>query len=313
VSDIQLDAAFRALARDQYHVISRSQARRLGATRDQLAARVASGEWERATSRVLRLVGGTKSFEQLCMIAVLHTGGALCGESTLALCKVPGYARRAPIRVVIRRGQVFHGCDGVVVSQVRSLPDHHLVTINGIPSVTPTRAIYDLAARFHWEKVRRTLRNTWRRKHTSGGLIHQMGPEWLGRGRPGTVAMRELLAVTPADYDLPDSNLEDRLCSILEDAGFPRPIRQANLGNDSRWIGRVDVRDPELPLIGEADSETFHFAPIDGDDDAARDEAFGEAGFSVARFTEHEIWHDPQVVIARWREARAKCQRNRGH
>ena len=90
-----------------------------------------------------------------------------------------------------------------------------------------------------------------------------------------------------------------------------RPKRQANLGNDSRWIGRVDVKDPELSLIGEADSETFHFAPIDGDDDAARDEAFGEAGLEVVRFTEHEIWHEPRVVVARWRAARAICQRNR--
>ena len=268
---------------------------------------VASGEWEWASSRVLRLVGGTRSFEQLCMIAVLHTGGAVCGESTLALCKVPGFARCGPIHVAILRGRPTHRFAGGVLHEVRSLPDHHLMAINGIRSVTPTRAIYDLAAHHDWRKVKRTLKNTWRRKWTSGGLLHQMGPEWLGRGRPGTVAMRELLAVTPVDYELPDSNLEDRLCSILEDAGFPRPQRQANLGNDSRWIGRVDVKDPELALIGEADSEMFHFAPIDGDDDAARDKAFGEAGFDVVRFTEHEIWHEPAVVVARWREARAKC------
>jgi hypothetical protein len=304
-------AEMRALARLQYHVIARNQARELGMNRWQIRDAIATGEWEWATPRVLRLAAGRRSYEQLCTTAVLHTGGALCGESTLALCRVPGYARRAPVRVVIRRGQTFHGCSGVVVSEVRSLPDHHLMLINGIRSVTPTRAIYDLAAGYHWEKVRRTLKNTWRRKWTSGGLIHQMGPEWLGQGRPGTVAMRELLAVTPVDYDLPDSNLEDRLCSILEEAGFPRPKRQVNLGNDSRWIGRVDVKDPELPLVAEVDSEMFHFEPIDGDDDAARDAAFGGAGLPVVRFTEHEVWHEPQVCIARWRAARAKCQSNR--
>jgi len=307
----ELRAEMRALARAQHHVISRMQARELGAHRSQIADGVESGEWEWATTRVLRLVGGRWSFEQLCTIAVLHTGGVLCGESTLAQCRVPGWARRAPIRVVIRRGRAMHRCAGVVVSEVRSLPDHHLMLINGIRSVSPTRAVYDLAARYPWEKVERTLKNTWRRKWTSGGLIHQMGPEWLGRGRPGTVAMRALLAVTPVDYDLPDSNLEDRLGSSLESAGFPRPKRQVNVGNDSRWIGRVDIKDPELPLIGEVDSEMFHFAPIDGDDDAARDAALGEAGLTVVRFTEHEVWHEPQVCIARWREARAKCQLNR--
>jgi very-short-patch-repair endonuclease len=245
------------------------------------------------------------------MIAVLHTGGSLCGESTLALCRVPGFPRRAPVRIVVRRGQAFEGYSGVVGSVVRSLPDHHMMLINGIRSVTPTRAIYDLAARHHWEKVRRALNNTWRRKWTSGGLIHQMGPEWLGRGRPGTLAMRELLAVTPVDYQLPDSNLEDRLCTILEDAGFPRPKRQANLGNDSRWIGRVDIKDPELPLTGEVDSDMFHFEPIDGADDATRDADFDDGGFDVVRFKESEVWHEPAVCVERWRAARAKCQSKR--
>lgn len=244
------------------------------------------------------------------MVAVLHTGGWLCGESTLALCEVPGYPRNAPLRVVVRRGTRCHQLDGVVISEVRSLPDHHLMRVNGIPSVTPTRAIYDLAARFDWEKVKRTIKNTWRRHWTSGALIHEMGPEWLGRGRPGTVAMRELLAVTENDWRMPDTHLEDRLASLLERVG-PRPKRQVNLGNDSRWIGRVDLKDPELPLIAEADSDTFHFEPIDGEDDAARDKAFGEAGLAVVRFTETEIWHQPQVVMDRWVEARRNCQANR--
>jgi len=307
-----LRSAMRALAQSQHHVLSRGQARSLGAQRWHLDDCVAAGEWEWATARVLRLVGGRRSFEQRCMTAVLHVGGWLCGESVLALCEVPGYHRNTAIRVVVRRGTRYHQLEGAVISEVRSLPDHHLMLIDGIPSVTPTRAIYDLAARFDWEKVRRTIKNTWRRRWTSGALIHQMGPEWLGRGRPGTVAMRELLAVTDNDWRMPDTHLEDRLHSILEGAGFPPLKRQVNLGNDSRWIGRVDLKDPEFPLVAEADSDTFHFAPIDGDDDAVRDNAFGAGGVTVVRFTETEIWHQPQVCIERWRAARAKCQAERG-
>jgi very-short-patch-repair endonuclease len=309
--DAQLRGALRALGRTQYHVISRATARQLGANRKKVDALIAAGEWEAITDRVLRLVGGAASFEQRCMIAVLHTGGVLDAETTLALCDVPGYSRTRPIRVVVPRGTRHHPLPGVVISEVRSLPDHHVMLINSIPSVTPTRAIYDLAARFEWEKVRRTIKNTWRRRWTSGALIHQMGPAWLGRGRPGTVAMRELLAVTENDWRMPDTHLEDRLRAILEEAGFPPLQRQVNLGNDSRWIGRVDLKDPELPLVAEADSDTFHFAPIDGEDDDARDKAFGESGLQVVRFTEDEIWHQRQVVVDRWRNERRKCQAER--
>ncbi|MBA3653734.1 MAG: hypothetical protein H0W70_06010, partial [Actinobacteria bacterium] len=304
--DRELDARMRALARKQHHVLSRAQARSCGADWRQITARVSSGEWEWVTHRVLRLVGGRRSYEQLCMIAVLHTGGVLCGETTLALCDLPGYPRKSRVHIAIDRGQRNYALDFVRIHELRSLPPHHTMRINGVPSVTPTRAIYDLAARYPWLKVHRTIKNAWRRKLTSGGVIHRMGPEWLRRGRAGTKAMRHVLAITPIDFDLPDSNLEDRFFSILENAGLPRLKRQSNLGDDSRWIGRVDGKDPELPLIGEVDSEMFHFAPIDGEDDEARDAAFGEAGLKVVRFTEHEIWHEPDVVIARWRAARAE-------
>jgi hypothetical protein len=301
-----LDAKMRALARDQHHVVSRAQARRCGGDWRQIQARVASGEWEWVTSRVLRLVGGRRSYEQLCMIAVLHTGGVLCGEATLALCRIAGYPRKPRIHIAIRRGARYCPLDFVKIHELRSLPDHHTMRINNVPSVTPTRAIYDLAARHHWKKIHRTIKNTWRQRYTSGGLIHRMGPEWLRRGRAGSKAMRQLLAITEFDYDLPDTNLEERLFSILEEAGFPRLKRERNLGDDSRWIGRVDGKDPELPWVAEVDSERFHFAPIDGDEDAARDAAFGDAGLKVVRFKEHEVWHEPDVVVARWRAARAE-------
>jgi hypothetical protein len=206
---------------------------------------------------------------------------------------------------------VWHDTDRATVHEIRFLPDHHLMLVNGVRSVTPTRAIYDLAAHdLPWPKVQRALKSAWRKKLTSGGLVHQMAPQWLKRGRGGTVAMRELLALTEADYSVPNTALEDRFFSILEDAGFPPLKRELNLGDDSRWIGRVDGKDPELPLIAEVDSEAFHFAPIDGDEDALRDEAFGSAGMKVVRFTEWEVWHEPRVVVARWRDARLEARRN---
>ena len=310
MSDTQLDSALRALAAVQYHVVSRAQARRtLGANYRKLDRRVRAGDWEWVTPRVLRLVGTRTSFHQLCMIAVLHTGGVICGVTTLALCEIAGFGRRTPIHIAVGRDGARGVPDWIQVHQTRFLPAHHTMKINGVPSVTPTRALYDIAHDHDWERVKRALRNAWRKKLTSGAHLHYMGPEWFKRGRTGTVAMRHLLTVTPDEYKVPNTNLEDRLFSILEDAGFPRLKREVDMGSDSRWIGRVDGKDPELPLVAEVDSETFHFEPIDGDNDAARDEAFGQVGVEVVRFTEHEVWHEPRVVVERWREARDRIRR----
>src|SRR5205807_10588547 len=41
-------------------------------------------------------------------------------------------------------GSILEPLDNLVVHGVRSLPPHHVMEINGLASVTPTRAVYDI-------------------------------------------------------------------------------------------------------------------------------------------------------------------------
>jgi hypothetical protein len=313
MNDTELDIALRVLAKTQHQVVSRAQARRLGATREEIASKLASPDWESATPRVLRLLGSSESFEQDCMIATLDASGVVPGETALALFGVPGFGRKGPIRGVRLRGGTRRPSSVAIVSEVKLLPEHHCLRINGIPSVTPTRALFDIAARLHMQKVQRSLNSAWRMGLTNGRAVHKMGVEWPKRGRTGSAAMRMLLDATPLDYVPTASNLEDRFLSVLADGDFPTPTKQVDLGNDAAWIGRVDFHDPDFPLIAEINSDAFHTAPFDVEADKARYRALTEAGFHVEPFTEHEIWHEPAVVRRRWREARANLRAKRGN
>ena len=56
--------------------------------------------------------------------------------------------------------------------------------------------------------------------------------------------MRLLLKVTPIDFTPTATNLEARFLSIIEDGGFPTPLKQVDSGNRDAWIGRVDFETP---------------------------------------------------------------------
>jgi len=185
--------------------------------------------------------------------------------------------------------------------------------LNGIPSVTPTRALFDAAndGQMHDAKLERAINNAWARGLTSGELLQSMADDWLARGRRGSAFLREYLAGHPIDWQPPESNLEARFVDIIVGGGMPEPKRQRNLGDQVSWIGRVDMLDPEVPLVGEIQSDLFHTAPLDVQSDAERVERLRAAGFEVATFTEFEVWHRRSVVVERWREARNRARRRK--
>jgi hypothetical protein len=305
-----LDRRLREFAAKQHDVISRKQTRDLGVYRRQLRALVALGLWEEVTHRVLRRSGSRRTFMQRCMIAVLDTGGIICGETALALWKVPGFARRAPIRVARLRGASNGGTTlrWVRIAEVRVLPPDQCMRLDGIPIVSPARAVYDIAYWHNWEKVKRALTNAWSMRLTSGKRVHDIGKTWLKRGRAGTVAMRELLKVRAIDYRPPASNLELRFVDILQRNGEHMPDPQVDLGDEVGWIGRVDFRCKDMPLAIEIQSDRYHVAPLDAAADAERMAKLRAAGFDVLELTEHEVWHDQAEVLRKYREARANCQ-----
>jgi very-short-patch-repair endonuclease len=308
-----LDRRLRDCARNQHDVISRAQARGLGGHRRQIAVLITLGLWEEVTGRVLRRTGSRRTFRQRCMIAVLDTGGIICGETALALWAVPGFAHRPPIRIARLRGSSNRECllPGVVILETRVLPANQCLRLDGIPIVSPARAIYDIAYWHNWDKVKRALTNAWSMGITSGKRIHDIGKTWLKRGRAGTVAMRQLLQVRPIDYVPPASNLEARFLDILEKNGEPLPERQVDLGDEVSWIGRVDCLCTDMPLVVEIQSDRFHVAPLDADADERRFAALRSAGFEILELTEHEVWHDQAEVLRKWREARTNCQESR--
>lgn len=310
------DRRLRVLAATQRGLVTVGQARDLGFDRHQRQRLFDGWRWERATHRVARLVGSADTVEQRALIAVLDAGtaGALSGASAAAWWGIPGN-QLEPFQVVRRRDRSNTPARGDQRHEPVLLPEHHVVLLDGIPTQVPARALFDIAgtrrrgAEIAWfvERMERMVDNSWSARLVSGATLHSMLDDLAQRGRPGIRVMRQVLSTRGLDYVPPASNLEARVIKILADAGLPEMRRQVNTGDAHGWIGRVDLRDEELPLLLEVQSERFHSSLIDQQLDARRVERLERAGFIVVQATDLQVWHRPHELLDAVRQGRHRA------
>jgi hypothetical protein len=307
------DLPLRRLAETQHGLVTRGQLREAGLTDDQIRRLVDDRRWCWMTSQVARLVGSPRTTEQLARAAAFDAGsqGALVGESAAAWWGIPGN-QLEPLQVVRTRGSTSRLPTIGVGHEPVLLPPHHVVVLDGVPVVVPARALFDIAgskrggAELPWwhQRMARMVDNAWNLRLVSGRTLHRMLDEMATRGRPGIRVMRAVLQPRGLDYIPPASNAEARFEDILTSAGLPAMRRQVNSGDDMSWIGRVDFRDHELPLIVEIQSERFHSSLIDQQLDALRIERLERAGFVVVQITDVQLWHRRHEVVRSVRDGR---------
>jgi very-short-patch-repair endonuclease len=302
-----VDDQLRGLASKQQSLVAIRQAYELGVTESQLRHRLRRGDWERVTTRVLGLVGSPSTDLRAPMLAVLHHGAETftSHETALAIWGIPGFSMR-PAHVISGRTRDRRVGVGVVHSTT-DLLETQVAVVQGVPIVTPIRAIFDIAGRVHATRVERALDNAWARRLISYALLHRTLEELADRGRPGIRLMRELADARPARYRPPESNTEARVLQILERAGERSLRRQVNLGTQANWVGRVDFVDDEVPLIVEVQSELFHGSVLDRRRDDERIAALTAAGYDVIEVWETDVWREPDKVVAAIRGGRSRA------
>lgn len=107
--------------------------------------------------------------------------------------------------------------------------------------------------------------------------------------RPGVGALRELL--DSQTFSRSQTALERRFLPIARGAGLPAPGSQVRLGKY-----RVDFQWPELGLVVETDSLTYHRTVAQQTTDMKRDQTHARAGLRTLRFNHRQVFHQPSYV-----------------
>jgi very-short-patch-repair endonuclease len=107
--------------------------------------------------------------------------------------------------------------------------------------------------------------------------------------RPGLGRLRQML--DSQTFSKAQTKLERRFLSIAHSAGLPTPETQVHL---NRY--RVDFHWPELGLVVETDSLTYHRTASQQAVDIRRDQAHLREGLRTLRFTHPQVFFQPDYV-----------------
>jgi len=311
------EARFRDLAARQAGVVGIDQLPMLRCDGDHWSSAKRSGRWQPLSRRVLRIVGLPVTDDQRAHAAVLDAGGDafLHGGSALGLLGVRGFDL-ARLQVARSRGTTSTPCELAAVHRVRDIDPADLTTIRGVRTMTPLRAIWSEASRYSDERsfergvlrIGRLLDVANRRDLVRWDELHRSIDRLGRRGRAGTRVMRAAAERRPPGTSATESRNEDRFEELLHAAGAPPMERQVVVGG-VRPIGRSDHRDPDLPLVVEVNSLTFHSTPSDQDADEGRYRGMNAAGFTVVVVWEDALWSHTASVLAAVAEGRRRARR----
>lgn len=302
----------RELAEAQNGLVTAQQAVQL-LSADIVKHLVLVGELERAGSGVLRVRGSAPTDLQRVATWVLASGrtAALSHTSALAHWGVRAFVID-PVHVVRRRDVDDHKVPKVTIHEVRYLPASEVRTLEGVPVVSPSLALLQLAGTkcSDW-KLGAAIDAAWSDRLVSYVTLTRIDQRMSRQGRRGLTRFRYEVERRGPAYVPPASNLERRFEDILVRAGRKPMQRQVDVSSDEGWIGRVDFRDDPLPVIAEVQSARFHRGLTAETADKSRMARLRDAGYEVLELADEDIWYRADAVVARVDAARARAASRR--
>ncbi len=308
----RLDEQVVLIASRQHGAIHRRQLPKGRATDKALHRRVAAGQWERATPRVYVLRGAPDTWHRRLWIGLLEAGPdtVLSRRSAAVLSGLPGF-KPGPVDVLKREAheERMRSCELHVSSWI---PPHHRTTVDGFPTTSVARTLFDLAALgtparrrrglsyLHPDRAERAVDDALVRELTTLDELAEVVATLGKQGRPGTRRMREILEDRGAGHIVTESVLEDLFLGVVASAGLPLPARQRTLGGDD-LVGRVDFLYEAERVVIECDGRRHHFGKVDAERDRWRDLDLSAAGWLVIRVTWWQLVHQPERFTAQLR------------
>lgn len=288
----------RKLASRQYGAFARRQAEAYGVGETQLRKMLRNGTIERGARSVYVFAGSVPCWRRRLMVAVLAAGpgAAVAGRAAAALLGFPGYSEGPVVVVQPRRPSRRYK-----VAEEHSstyLPAHHVVVVDGIPTTTPERTVFDLCATAGAKRAEWLVKALVGKKMTTIGKLATVLAEMTTPGRPGVRMLRTTLASVDDGTPLDASELEKLAIAVLTSDGLPVPTREVEVGGTKAPVGRIDLLFRPARVVVEADSKAWHGEWLATEADHRRDKRLIAAGYLVIRTNWWELINEPELFVS---------------
>ena len=167
-----------------------------------------------------------------------------------------------------------------------------------LPVTPPSRALLGMACQLGMMQLRRALAEAEYQRLVTLDDVERV----LGRGKPGSAALRVAVECHNPRLARTKSKLEELLISVCERYSVTPPdgvnVLVAGWLVDAVWF--------EKRVVVELDGYAAHSTPARVERDHRRDLDLRAASFVVLRYTWHQLVHEPERVVADLRRALRK-------
>jgi very-short-patch-repair endonuclease/predicted transcriptional regulator of viral defense system len=297
-----IDRQLAVIAAQQRMLITLDDVYRAGATRDHVAARLASGRWHHVDHRTYLIAGAPLDWHTRQLAAVLAAGrGAVCSHLAAArLWGLPGFGT-AGVEVSIPRGRRYRRV-GVRSHESTDLDRCHIVHREGIPVTDADRTLLDLARYIGVQRLARTVEAARRADLVTWSSLIAMLAAHARRGRHGTRRTRAVILQGAHRSDVTDTDHELLVLGLLRDAGLPEPVLHHRIYDGTRFVAEVDLAFPQWRIAIECDGDV-HLLPEVRERDLQRQNDLMLLGWTVLRFTWERARSRPERIVDEVRAA----------
>jgi hypothetical protein len=274
-----MDEHIAALARQQHGLITLAQLDELGITRRQRQWRLRSGRWESPYTGVYRIAGIPPSWRSELLAACLAGDGVASHRSAAAVWDLPG-ARHDRVEIITKRWEREQHAR-LVVHESLVLDDVDKVVVDGIPTTTIERTIFDLCRMCPEVVVDMAIDRALAREQIDHRRLVATESRLATRGRPGAAKLHRIVARRSDGAATPESAAERQLARALVDQGLPDPeVQYVIRDTDGRLVARCDLAYPQWRIVIEYDSVQEHTGRGALLRDSARRNAIAALGFT---------------------------------
>jgi len=169
--------------------------------------------------------------------------------------------------------------------------------VDGIPVTSPVRTLVDAGLHFPLKEVRRMIYHAIATELVTRGAVADFRRRVGRQGRNGVGAIDAVLDTLPLGAEDGESGPEAELLAICEQAGLPRPARQAPVIIGGRRY-RIDLAYPEHRIAIEYDGFKEHTTPERFARDRQRQNDLVLHGWVVLRFSAVDLGRPAMVAAA---------------
>lgn len=295
MDDVRLARA----AAEHHGIVTRKGARALGMTDRQVDRRIASGLLVPLHAGVYRHAATPPTDLSRLAAAVLACDaiGFVSHRSAARLHAFRDVPRWRPeVTVMDRRLPLLAGVD---VHRTDCVHAADLVGVEGVPTSSPARCLFELGAVLPRQTVRTAAQDALIRRLVAPADLVDVLDRLGGHGRRGTATMREVVrTLPPADLE---SELERRLLRLIRLAIPEPPVLQHPIRLPDGSTARLDFAWPDRCLSAEADGRLWHSTSADFERDLRRVRGIQAAGWRHVRYGWADVTRRQDDVVAELR------------